>query len=103
MKLMPAFMMRPAARKFLPLLQHSLTWWISTSSCREQYRRGRNPKAWRKKVMYELTDHELDAVTGAQGNGNGNAFGLVAVGLNASDFLNGNSVLNGNRVTVDVL
>ena len=53
--------------------------------------------------MYELTDHELDAVTGAQGNGNGNAFGLVAVGLNASDFLNGNSVLNGNRVTVDVL
>jgi hypothetical protein len=53
--------------------------------------------------MYELTEQELDVVTGAQGNGNGNAFGLVAVGLNASDFLNGNSVLNGNTVTVDVL
>lgn len=51
--------------------------------------------------MYELAEHELDAVAGAQGNGN--AFGLVAVGLNATDFLNGNSVLNGNRVTVDVL
>lgn len=51
--------------------------------------------------MYELTDHELDAVTGAQGNGNGNAFGLVAVGLNASDILNG--TLNGNTVTVTAL
>ena len=50
--------------------------------------------------MYELADHELDAVTGGQGNGNGNAFGLVAVGISAQDILNGNSVLNGNRVDV---
>jgi hypothetical protein len=53
--------------------------------------------------MYELADHELDAVTGAQGNGNGNAFGLVAVGISAQDLLNGNSVLNGNTVTVTAL
>ena len=50
--------------------------------------------------MYELADHELDVVTGGQGNGNGNAFGLVAVGISAQDILNGNSVLNGNTVNV---
>ena len=53
--------------------------------------------------MYELADHELDSVTGGQGNGNGNAFGLVAVGVSAQDILNDNSVLNGNRVNVELL
>jgi len=46
--------------------------------------------------MYELTNHELDAVTGAAGSFNGNAAGLVAVGVNVSDV----SVLNGNTVNV---
>lgn len=53
--------------------------------------------------MYELAEHQLDAVAGGQGNGNGNAFGLVAVGISAQDLLNGNSVLNGNTVTVTAL
>jgi len=58
------------------------------------------PQEHGETIMYELTNQELDAVTGAQGNGNGNAAGLVAVGVNVSDVLNGNSVLNGNTVNV---
>ena len=49
--------------------------------------------------MNELIDSELDMVTGgAQGNGNGNAFGLVAAGIGVN--VDHVSVLDNNTVSI---
>jgi hypothetical protein len=51
--------------------------------------------------LVELTDAELDAVTGgAQGNGLGNAFGLVAAAIGAGVAIDDLRLLNNNTVNV---